>query len=86
MSEQIHEKLDAIAKDITDIKVTLAVNTEQLAEHMRRSLANEKAVSLLAQDLIPIKVHVANIKFIGKIFAVILASGGAIIALIKSLF
>lgn len=66
MSDHIQTRLDDINDKLHSIDKTLAVNTEQLAEHMKRSLANEKAVELLAQQMEPVKEHVSNIKFLIK--------------------
>ena len=46
-------RVDKIQEDITDIKITLAVNTQllsqqitQLSEHMRRTDANEELIKI----------------------------------------
>lgn len=84
--ERIHDKLDEISKDITEIKVTMAVNTEQLAEHMKRSEANEKAVEILKTEIVATKINLSNLNLIVKIFAAVVTSGSVITALIKALF
>jgi len=45
--DRIEAKLDAVADDIGEIKVTLGRQHEVLNEHMRRTEANERAVELL---------------------------------------
>lgn len=75
-TSRIELKLDAIESRLGSIDKTLAVNTEQLTEHMRRSLANEKAVDAIVKDLLPIKLHVSNIKFLMRLVGWAVGSGG----------
>lgn len=42
MDDRTEQKLDQLYTDISDIKVTLAVNTNSLLEHMRRTAALEQ--------------------------------------------
>ncbi len=47
----MEQKLDSIDKRLASIDITLAKQETHLAEHMRRSEANEKAVSILQKQL-----------------------------------
>lgn len=58
---RLEDKLDRVAEDIVDIKVTMARNTQSLEEHMRRSLANEEAIDILKQEVKPIEEHVVYV-------------------------
>lgn len=64
---EVHEKLDKIQSDISEIKVTLAVNTEQLKEHMRRSDLLEARVEQVNDELKPVQEHVAMLKGMAKL-------------------
>lgn len=44
INERIEIKIDKLADDITDIKVTMARNTGTLEEHVKRTNALEKKV------------------------------------------
>ena len=81
-TQDLSSKLDRIADDITDIKVTAAKQEENLKEHMRRTAAAEEAILLarkeaslkaaaLESELKPVKDHVTMVngvlKFIGLI-------------------
>ena len=44
---KLDEKIDKIVDDIGEIKVTMAVNTESLKEHIRRTNLLEKRVEPL---------------------------------------
>ena len=54
------DKIDKIADDIGEIKVTLAVNTESLKEHIKRTNLLEKKVEPLW----------ATYKFVGFLVAI----------------
>lgn len=60
---RIEEKLDGIGKDITDIKVTSAVQTEQLKEHMKRSDQLEAHLEYLrTEEVEPIKSKIQKVE------------------------
>lgn len=65
--EHILNAVTVIKEDITDIKVIQTRHDENLQEHMRRSLANEEAVSILKEEFKPVQQHVLNIDFLVKI-------------------
>jgi hypothetical protein len=65
--DKIDNKIDVIDEKINTINITLASQHEVLLDHTRRSLANEKAVEYLKQELKPVFKHVAIVNFIGKI-------------------
>lgn len=73
--DRVNDKLDIISDRIGEIDKTLVRQEGQLAEHMRRSLANEEAVDRIAAELKPVLTHVEVIKFIGKVIGLILGSG-----------
>lgn len=96
MDEKLYEKLDQniseikdsiqqIQKDVAEGKVTSAIQTEQLAEHMRRSVANEEAVKTVAAEVKPIQEHVAIVNFLGKSITWLVGAGG-LITLINQYF
>jgi hypothetical protein len=68
------------------VDVTLGKQEVQLAEHMRRSLANEEAVEILKDEVKPIVSHVYLMGILGKVFLVILGSGaiGKLISVLLS--
>lgn len=76
-------KLDKIAEDITEIKVTLGKQEENLKEHMRRSLANEAAVEILKEELKPIKTHVDHVNGAIKFIALLGLFASISAALVK---
>lgn len=81
--ERMLDKQDEFGRDISEIKETLVRQEEQLREHMRRSLANEKAVELLADEFKPVQKHVLNMQGALKLFVVIGIVAGAIAALLS---
>lgn len=57
--DKIEAKIDQIQNDINMIKVTLAENTYELAEHIRRT-------EILEAQILPIDKHVVRVEFLFK--------------------
>lgn len=70
MDDRVEKKLDKIAEDITEIKVTLAGQHVSLVEHVRRT-------NLLEKKIEPIQKHVDYIQ--GGIKLILLLGGVAAI-------
>ena len=73
---KLHDKLDRIEQTLATMNVTLAVNTEQLKEHMRRT-------QLLEQKLEPVEKHVARVDGIIKFLGVVGVIVGIVAGVIK---
>ena len=73
--DKIDDKLDKVDNRIDKIDVTLGKQEVQLAEHMRRSQANEEAVAILKDEVKPVVSHVYLMGVLGKIALVLLGSG-----------
>jgi hypothetical protein len=65
-NSRIEAKIDLIVKDVCDIKVTQAEQHLVLKDHTRRSLANEKAVEVLKDELKPVFSHVIMLQGVAK--------------------
>lgn len=74
--DRFEQKLDNIDANIISIKINLAENNVILADHTRRSLANEKATEILKTELKPVLLHVAILNTLGKIALAVLCSDG----------
>lgn len=57
--DKVATRHDELVARLGNIDETLARQNVVLDEHMRRSLANEKLVAAVYEDLAPIKLHVA---------------------------
>lgn len=68
------ERLAAIERSVANIDKTLAINTEHLSEHMRRT-------ELLETELRPVTKHVQKMQGAGSLLAIL-----ALIATIASAF
>jgi len=53
--EHIITILEHMKEDVSQIKVTLAVNTRDVAEHMRRSFYLEEQVGLLKSEVLKLR-------------------------------
>lgn len=67
--DKLDIKIDTIASDIVELKITSGKHEENLKEHMKRSDLLEKSQEVLFEELKPIKVHVHTVngtfKFLG---------------------
>lgn len=90
----LESKADKIQEDVSDIKVTMAVNTAHLEAHMARTAAVEKTneliqeqVYLLREELKPVEKHVLLVNYtivlIGAITAGILTIWGIYEVILK---
>lgn len=73
--ELMISKQEKIEDQLSNINTILVKNTATLEEHQRRSIANEKAVELLAAEFTPVKKHVEKIQFLMDIVKWIITSG-----------
>ena len=76
--QALHDKLDKIQADISEIKVLDAVQNEQLKAHMRRSDLLEERVEQVNEELKPVLEHVTMIKGIFKLAGGVVLLAGAI--------
>ena len=67
----IDTKVDRIQEDITEIKVTMAVNTESLKQHMNRTLHNEAMLDTLKKELTPVHEHVLKVNFLVSVLGAV---------------
>ena len=70
-NERIYEVLDKISEDISDLKVTSAKQEENIKEHIRRTELAEENLTLLRQEIEPLKQHVVAINSVLKIIGLI---------------
>lgn len=84
---RIFDKLEKIEERLTNVDITLVKQEGNLAEHMRRSLANERAIEILEQEfkteLKPISSHVALVNGTLKALGIISILLGIVTGLLK---
>ena len=76
-------KLDRIADDITEIRVTQGSQATDLAHHIRRTDLLEDRVEQLAVSIEPVKAHVQQVRGVGIFLGVVLTVIGIAAALLK---
>jgi predicted nucleic acid-binding Zn-ribbon protein len=80
--DKIEEKLDRVEEKISSIDVTLAKQAKDLEHHIYRTELAEENLSLIRQEMVPVKKHVAlmdaSLKVIGAIASIITFIVGAI--------
>lgn len=64
--EKIYQKQEHLSEEISDIKVTLAKQEENLRLHMYRTELAEKSIEILKEELKPVKAHVILIQGVAK--------------------
>jgi hypothetical protein len=70
-NERIYEVLDKISEDISELKITSAKQEENIKEHIRRTELAEENLTMLRQEIEPLKQHVVAINGILKIIGLI---------------
>lgn len=70
----ISDKLDKISDKIANIDSTLQVQQQVLAEHQKRSAANEAAIDIISKRLEPIQAQYIVIKFLAKWIGILIGS------------
>lgn len=81
--ERIEASCEHIKDRIARIDMTLAVNTESLKEHMRRTEANEKTIELVMNEALPpIKATMDRIHFTIKAIPWIVGVVAAVVAML----
>lgn len=70
-NERIFEVLDKICEDLSELKITVAKQEENLKEHIRRTELAEENLQMLRQEIEPLKQHVTVINGILKIIGII---------------
>lgn len=81
--ERLEQKLDKVVEDISKINITLVAQHHSLKDHMRRSEANEKAIEIIKEELIPVQKHVNGLNYILKAVGVVTVILGMVTAIIK---
>lgn len=69
--ERIYQALERIESDITDLKITSAKQEENIKEHIRRTELAEENLSVLRQEIEPLKQHVIAINGVLKVIGII---------------
>lgn len=91
----IEKKVDRLDQRADNIDVTLAKQSVELKEHVRRSLANEKSVELLKENIDinkaefnekikPIESHITQVHVVFKIIGLCSAIIGFIIMILNA--
>jgi archaellum component FlaC len=75
----VDEKLEKIVERLSSIDTTLAVNTEQLKVHIRRTELLEEAVE-------PVKKHVAMVENSFKLIGIICSLAAFLLGVAKLIF
>lgn len=64
--DKLDEKVDGIDRRVDSVDITLTRQHGSLEDHTRRSLANEKAVEILKDEIKPIVTHVHVVGLVSK--------------------
>lgn len=86
--ERIYETLDKIDNDLTDLKIISAKQEENIKEHIRRTELAEENLTLLRQEIEPLKQHVIVINGILRVIgavSVIIGSAAGIFEIISTI-
>jgi hypothetical protein len=79
MSQDVHDKLDAITETLTTMQIDIAEIRRDIEHHIRRTDLAEKHIEFLEDDIRPIKRHVAGVETLVKSVAVL----GSLLGIMK---
>jgi hypothetical protein len=60
--KKLYDKQEKISENISDIKVTLGKQEENIAHHIKRTDLLEENIKLLKDELTPVKEHVNRVE------------------------
>lgn len=81
--DKIEEKLDRVEAKISSIDITLAKQAKDLEHHIYRTELAEENLSLIRQEMVPVKKHVALMDASLKVIGAIASIATFIIGIIK---
>ena len=81
--ERIFQSLDKISEDISDLKVVVGKQEENIKEHMRRTEIAEENLALIREEIEPLKNHVVVINGVLKIVGIVAIIIGAAASVFK---
>lgn len=83
LQEKIDVHYDRISTSLSEIQITLAVQAQQLKDHMRRTELLENQTESIKGQIRPLKRHVDLVNAICKISGYLLASSAALFGIIQ---
>lgn len=83
MLKKIDSKLETISSDLTDMKVTIAKQEENIKLHIYRTEIAEENIEILKTKLEPIDTHVKYVHGVLRFFGAFSLFTGIIIGLIS---
>ena len=82
MNENQESKLDHVVNEITDIKIIITKQEENIRHHIYRTDLAEKSIEALRDDLKPVETHVKNVegalKLLGALSVVVTICAGVV--------
>lgn len=81
--ERIFQSLDKISEDISDLKVVVGKQEENIKEHMRRTEIAEENLALIREEIEPLKNHIVVINGVLKIVGIVAIIIGAAASVFK---
>ena len=69
--DRIYESLDKIDSELTELRIISAKQEENIKEHIRRTELAEENLTLLRQEIEPLKQHVIVINGILRVIGVV---------------
>ena len=81
--DKLEKKLEKMYEELAKINITLVSQHHTLKEHMKRSEANEKAIEIIKNELIPVQQHVNGLNYLLKALGVVSVILGLVAALFK---
>jgi hypothetical protein len=87
-NDRLYELLDRIGEDLSELKITVAKQEENIKEHIRRTEIAEQNLEIIHNEIRPLKEHVIVINAVLKgigVISVIIGSAAGFFQLAKSI-
>jgi hypothetical protein len=87
-NERLFEILDKISEDVSELKITVAKQEENIKEHIRRTEIAEQNLEIIHNEIRPLKEHVIVINAVLKgigVISIIIGSATGFFQLTKSI-
>jgi chromosome segregation ATPase len=82
--DKVEGTLDEHTKMLNSIDKTLALQAQQLAQHIKRTDLAEENINMLRSELKPVKAHVDFINGLSKLITLVCVIIGAVAGLIEA--
>lgn len=83
---KLREWLEQYRQELVDIKISQVEMQQDLKHHIKRTNLLEDSVTMMREEIAPIKTHVAIVGAIAKSAIIVIGAIASLVAIYKALF